>query len=141
MPSDLSLIPFKMEVKQYLPDGTFIVEYTPDDPECYPIEHAVVIPLDTNPPPSASDILAIIAGASPQHYWSQLKSAITFDHSLREGLVGEVRENADQLVNTQSALDAELAQINSGLSPQDLQILSTTLMIQQILSEMIGATV
>lgn len=140
--SQLTTIPFKMEIKQYFPDGTFVVEFTPDDPDCYPIEHAVTIPLDTNPPPTTSDMLAMIAGASPQHYWNQLKAAATIDHTLRESLIGQVVDNANQLINTQTmSNDPAPTDMGTGLSQQDLQVLSTTLIVQQVLAEMVGATI
>ena len=95
-----TVIPFTMKIKEYRQDGTYIVEYLPDDEDCYPIEFAIQIALDDTDATSEESIKQRLAACSPQHFWNTQKLQKTFDASLRESLVGLVQENAHNLVPT-----------------------------------------
>jgi hypothetical protein len=93
-----TIIPFTMKIKQYHQDGTYLVEYLPDDADCYPIEYAIQISLDDTDASTEESIMRRLAGCSPQHFWNIQKLQKTFDSSMRESLVGAIQENAHEML-------------------------------------------
>ena len=96
-----TIIPFNMKIKEYREDGTYIVEYLPNDEDCYPIEFALQISLDDTDASTEESIIKRLACCSPQHFWNIQKLQKTFDSTLRESLVGLVQENAHDLLPPQ----------------------------------------
>ena len=95
-----TIIPFTMKIKQYHQDGTYVVEYQPDDADCYPIEYAIQISLDDTDASTEESIKQRLAACSPQHFWNIQKLQKTFDSSMRESLVGLIQENAHEMIPT-----------------------------------------
>lgn len=97
----MDIVPFKMEILQYRPDGTFIVRYTPEDPDCQEVELGPHIDISDTAASTREEIINRLASAAPQFMWQQQKLAKTMDMSLRESLVGAVEDNAHVLVEQQ----------------------------------------
>ena len=133
------IIPFNIEIKECLPDGSFLVEYIPTDGHCSPILHNIAIPLDMTPPPTLEEIMQMLADRSPQDYWRSLLTIKFADLSSRRAMVGAVQENAEALVNSPSNGITSLPR--SALSSYETQVLTTSLIVQQILAEMVGNTI
>ncbi len=94
MPNEI--IPFTIEIKQALTDGSFLVEYLPTDGHCSPVLHNISVPLDQEF--TREELLSYFADRSPQEHWQHLKAMKFADISNRQSMVGTVQENAEQLM-------------------------------------------
>lgn len=92
------IIPFTMEIKGYHNDGTYEVEYRSTDPDCQNIQLAINISLLDTDADTEEKIINRLAQSSPQYFWQQQKLAIVFDHDLRKSLIGQVHEDAHNLL-------------------------------------------
>ena len=94
-----NIIPFTMEIKSYhAEEGIYQVEYRPINPDYQNIQLAIGISLTDTDAFTEEKILQRLASCSPQYFWQQQELAKTFDSTLRNSLVGQVHEDAHELV-------------------------------------------
>ena len=93
-----NLIPFKMVIKDYKFDGTFIVEFIPDNSELSPYTYGVTLPYHESPLPTRDEIISRIAGGSPQDFWNYELESKKFNDSERKSLIGMEIGNAHTLM-------------------------------------------
>jgi hypothetical protein len=92
------LISFKMTIKEYKFDGTFFVEYIPEDSNLSTYTYGVTLPYHESPAPTRDEIISRLAGASPQDFWNYELTSKKFDDSERKSLIGLDFENAQELM-------------------------------------------
>lgn len=98
MDKELVPEPFKMIVRDYRFDGSFLVEFIPEDKTLTTHVYAVTLPFDENPSPSEEEVVSRIAGGSPQDFWAYERESKKFDDTFRRSLIGKEIESAHHLI-------------------------------------------
>ena len=93
-----NFVPFKMVIKDYKFDGTFFVEYIPEDPDLTHYTYGVTLPYQELPAPIRDEIIARLAGGSPQDFWNYELESKKIDSTERKLMIGLEIENAHTLI-------------------------------------------
>ena len=93
-----NFVPFKMVIKDYKFDGTFFVEYIPENPDLSPYTYGVTLPYHESPTPSRENVISRLAGGSPQDFWNYEIASKYFDDTERKSLIGLEFDNAQELM-------------------------------------------
>ena len=98
-----------MIINDYKFDGTFIVEFIPEDPELTSYTYGITLPYHETPSPTKDEIISRIAGGSPQDFWNYEIESKKFNDTERMSLKGSTIENAHNLmpVNMLASLDLQ----------------------------------
>jgi hypothetical protein len=107
------MIPFKMKILKYNTNGSYSVEYTPEDEKCTPIKLEIYV--NVNDSSNTNEVLTMLKNSSPQDYWrKEIRSSTGIDHNALQRLV-----NTEHSVNTINEAPEETV-ITGETSPIDL---------------------
>lgn len=105
------MITFTMKILDYNQNGSYSVEYIPDNKKCTPIKINVNIdPADIN---SSDDVLNILKNSSPQNYWSrELQNSEGGNHNILKQLVNTTHKvkNVQPLQNAEPVISAVMSE-------------------------------
>jgi hypothetical protein len=111
------MIPFKMKILNYSTNGTYSVEYIPENEKCTPIKLDIRIDVSTTTDPT--EVVNILKGSSPQELWNTEIGNSEIDH---DALL--------KLVNTEHSVYTLGATSTGYSTPQTRRILASTLVSQ-----------
>lgn len=105
------MITFTMKVLDYNQNGSYSVEYVPDNKKCTPIK--INVNVDPTSVGSSDDVLTILKNSSPQNYWSrELQNSEGVNHNILKQLVNTTHKvrNLDIMQNSDPVTSAVMAE-------------------------------
>jgi hypothetical protein len=137
-----NFIPFTVNIVNFHTNGFFNVEYIPQNANCSPM--FIQVEIDEASIPDTNLVSEIITLCSPQYYWNKQLNVSSMDTTHLQAMSNtQIVVTTDPTANLVQLAHTAIATANTtqGLTPDQIQQLRTTTLIQKVLSEMIGATI